>query len=111
MRFLVGLLAILIVTAQVDASVWFARAQASGDGTGPAEPIGSSVVLDAATRPGDIIILLPGKQPFDGGIALKKNQTLDRPIPTRTGSHAAYEVPFDQNALVMALCLPTIARC
>ena len=95
-RFLVGLLAILIVTAQVDASVWFARAQASGDGTGPAVPIGSSVVLDAATRPGDIIILLPGKQPFDGGIALKTNQTLigladaDRK-PTLTNSH------LDQN--------------
>jgi hypothetical protein len=75
-RFLVGFLTIVTVTAQADASVWFARARASGDGTTPETPIGSSTVLDATTKPGDIIILQPEKQPFDGGVALKKGQTL-----------------------------------
>jgi hypothetical protein len=62
--------------AQANASVWFARAGAVGDGTTAASPIGSSEALAAATRPGDVIILLPGGQPFDGGVALKKGQTL-----------------------------------
>jgi hypothetical protein len=76
MRLLVGFLTILTVSAQANASVWFARAGASGDGTSQAFPIGSSAALEAATRPGDVIILLPEKEPFDGGIALKKGQTL-----------------------------------
>jgi hypothetical protein len=56
--------------------VWFARAKASGDGTSPASPIGSSPGLDAVTKPGDMIILLWSDEPLDGGVALKPGQTL-----------------------------------
>ena len=76
MRFLVILLTIFMITAEANASVWFARAQASGDGTSAAGPIGSSAALEAATRTGDIIIMLAGKASFDGGIVLKNGQTL-----------------------------------
>jgi hypothetical protein len=92
-RLLVGFLTIVTVTAQADASVWFARASSSGVGTTPTTPIGSSASLQALTKPEDIIILLPGNQPFDGGIALKKGQTLiglaegDRK-PSITNSHS-----------------------
>ncbi|WP_237722668.1 hypothetical protein [Singulisphaera acidiphila] len=58
------------------AAVWFARSKATGDGMSGASPIGSSAALDAATKPGDIIILMPGETPFDGGVALKVGQTL-----------------------------------
>ena len=59
-----------------NAAVWFARAKASGDGTSPASPIGSSTGLDAVTKPGDMIILLVSDEPLDGGVALKPGQTL-----------------------------------
>jgi hypothetical protein len=62
--------------SRAKAAVWFARAGAVGDGTSAASPIGSSAALDAATKPGDVIILEPGEAPFDGGVALKKGQTL-----------------------------------
>src|SRR5262245_7283708 len=77
MGFSVGFfLAILAAPAAGNATVWFARAGATGDGTSAAMPIGTSAALDAATKPGDVIILLTGETPFDGGIALKKGQTL-----------------------------------
>jgi hypothetical protein len=56
--------------------VWFSRAQASGDGTSPARPIGSSIGLDAVTKPGDVIILLASDDPLDGGVMLKPGQSL-----------------------------------
>jgi hypothetical protein len=62
--------------SRAKAAVWFVRAGAIGDGTSAASPIGSSAVLDAATKPGDVIILEPSEEPFDGGLALKKGQTL-----------------------------------
>jgi hypothetical protein len=62
--------------APAGAAVWFARAKATGDGTSPASPIGSSLVLDAVTRPGDMIILLASDDPLDGGVTLKAGQTL-----------------------------------
>ena len=63
-------------SASAHGNVWFARAEATGDGTSAASPIGSSAALDAATKPGDTIILLPGARAFDGGVALKTGQTL-----------------------------------
>ena len=56
--------------------MWFARAQASGNGTSPARPIGSSIGLDAVTKPGDVIILLASDDPLDGGVTLKPGQSL-----------------------------------
>jgi hypothetical protein len=74
--FFVAFLTTIMVSAQTKASVWFAQAQASGDGRSAAAPIGTAAALMAATRPGDIVVLLPAKEPFDGGIAMKKGQTL-----------------------------------
>jgi hypothetical protein len=50
--------------------------QASGDGTSPARPIGSSIGLDAATKRGDVIILLASDDPLDGGVTLNPGQSL-----------------------------------
>lgn len=68
--------AVTLSPASASAAVWFTRAKASGDGTSAASPIGSSLRLDAASKPGDIIILLAGDGPLDGGVALKPGQTL-----------------------------------
>ena len=76
MRFIVGLLTILVVTAHATASVWFARSEASGDGTSAARPTGSSATLKCHEARRRVIILLPANEPFDGGIALKTGQTL-----------------------------------
>ncbi len=81
----IGLLVtIMAAPGPANANVWFARAGAAGDGTHASNPIGSSAALDAATKPGDIIVLLRREQPFDGGIALKKGQTL---MGLSEGSH------------------------
>ncbi len=93
MRFMIGFFAIVTVTAQATAAVWFVRSQATGDGTSAAVPMGSTAALEAATKPGDVIILMPGKEPFDGGIALKKGQSLigladGNRKPSITNSHA-----------------------
>ena len=69
-------LLIAISSAPAHASVWFARAKGTGDGKTAASPIGSSTSLDAATKPGDAIILLSDEASFDGGVALKPGQTL-----------------------------------
>ena len=77
--FCISLLACGAVTlppAPASAAVWFARAKASGDGTNAASPIGSSTRIEAVTKTGDTIILLPGDGPLDGGVALKPGQTL-----------------------------------
>lgn len=69
----------LFLTASIAparAALWYARAQGTGDGRTAASPIGSSSALEAATKPGDVIILLPGEAAFDGGVALKTGQTL-----------------------------------
>src|SRR4051794_18145112 len=67
---------VTVSPAPADAAVWFARAKASGDGTSATSPIGSSAGLEVVTKPGDMIILLAGDDPFDGGVALKPGQTL-----------------------------------
>ncbi len=68
--------AVTLSPASTAAAVWFARAKASGDGTSAASPIGSSTRLDAVTEAGDLIILLAGDDPFEGGVVLKRGQTL-----------------------------------
>lgn len=71
------LLAVCVaIPAAARGSAWYARAHGTGDGKTRANPIGSSAALDAGTKPGDVILLLPGEAPFDGGIALKPGQTL-----------------------------------
>jgi hypothetical protein len=62
--------------------VWFARAQASGDGTSPAKPIGSSIGLDAVTKPGDVIIVLASDDPLDGGVTRVKSRPSGEADPT-----------------------------
>jgi hypothetical protein len=68
--------AFTLAPASASAGVWFVRANASGDGTSAANPLGSSQALEAVTRAGDLIVLLGSNGPLDGGIALKPGQTL-----------------------------------
>ncbi len=63
-------------SASASASVWFARANGTGDGKTASTPIGSLAALEVTAQPGDVIMLLPGDVPFDGGMALKPGQTL-----------------------------------
>jgi hypothetical protein len=56
--------------------IWFARPGADGDGTTPAHPFGSTAAIEDASEPGDMIVLLPGDVPFDGGLTLKPGQIL-----------------------------------
>ncbi len=69
-----GILASSTPCAQ--AAVWFIRARADGDGRSEASPIGSTAALERMTKPGDVIVLLPGEAPIDGGLSLKQGQTL-----------------------------------
>jgi hypothetical protein len=65
-----------IVTGLYDRSRVVCPSAGSGDGTRPARPIGLSIGLDAVTKPGDVIILLPSDDPLDGGVTLKPGQSL-----------------------------------
>ena len=47
------------------AVVWYARANGTGDGKVAISPIGSPSALDAVTKPGDVIILLPSEAAFE----------------------------------------------
>jgi hypothetical protein len=58
------------------AGVWYARANGTGDGQVATNPIGSPSALEAVTKPGDVIILLPSEAAFEGGLVLKPGQTL-----------------------------------
>src|SRR5262245_48836148 len=69
-----GILASVAPSAQ--AAVWFIRARADGDGRSESSPMGSTAALERMTKPGDVIILLPGEAPIDGGLSLKQGQTL-----------------------------------
>ena len=58
------------------ARTWFVQAGASGNGTDASAPFGSGAEVEAASAPGDVIVLLPGGEPLDGGIQLKQDQVL-----------------------------------
>lgn len=74
---LTSLLLVTVVTQAEDSSViWFAKAGSSGDGLIATSPLGSTAEIEQKTRPGDTIFLLPSHKPFEGGLALKKGQTL-----------------------------------
>lgn len=104
---IVLILSILIATnisAQRNSQIWFVKAGAKGDGSTVESPLGSTTILETVSGPSDLIILLPGEGPLDGGLALKKGQTLiglpqagQQPIITNTDT-----VRNDGNGLVLA---------
>lgn len=57
-------------------TIWFAQAGAEGSGSMAESPLGTTAEIEASTKPGDLIILLPGNQAFEGGLELKEKQTL-----------------------------------
>ena len=73
---LFALLAPTLASAQDSGRVWFAQAGASGDGGSASSPIGSTSDLESASAPGDILVLIAGDSPLEGGLALKSGQTL-----------------------------------
>ena len=70
---------------------WFVQAGATGTGLDADSPFGSARRVEAASAPGDFIILLPGPAGLDGGLRLKPRQVLRgardaslRPVITNT---------------------------
>lgn len=61
-------------SAQEGGRVWFAQVGADGDGTSATSPLGSAAELESSTAPGDVLVLLIGETPLDGGLALKLGQ-------------------------------------
>jgi hypothetical protein len=66
----------MVAVRAAHGDVWFVRAGGDGDGRGRDAPIGSTAALERMTKAGDVIVLLPGETPLDGGLALKRGQTL-----------------------------------
>ncbi|MCM6772060.1 hypothetical protein NDR87_02790 [Nocardia sp. CDC159] len=63
--------------AQPDTSTWYVRAGAPAPGNGAADtPFASLAQVEAASRDGDTIVVLPAAGALDGGIALKPRQRL-----------------------------------
>lgn len=101
------ILSLLITTnisAQRNAQIWFVKAGAKGDGSTAESPLGSTTTLETVSGPSDLIIVLPGERSLEGGLALKKGQTLiglpqagQQPIITNTDT-----VRNDGNGLVLA---------
>jgi hypothetical protein len=55
---------------------WYVQAGATGDGRVRSSPFGSTAQLEAESRPGDIIVVLPAAVPLENGLALKPRQVL-----------------------------------
>src|SRR5882762_8233099 len=59
------------------ASTWFVNADAAAGGNGSrSRPFATLEQVEAASRPGDTIRVLPSMRPLDGGIQLKDGQRL-----------------------------------
>jgi hypothetical protein len=67
-----------------------AGAPAGGDGS-PSRPLASLAAVEAASRPGDRIVVEPADRPLDGGILLQPGQRLQGAGPpvVRRAEHAA----------------------
>ena len=79
------------IWAQQDPAVWFVKAGAMGDGTSIQNPIGSTKAVEDVSLPTDLIVILSGEDPLDGGFALKSGQVLiglphsdQKPVITNT---------------------------
>src|SRR2546430_15671822 len=59
------------------ASTWYVKADAAAGGDGSrSRPFATLAQVEAASRPGDTIRVLPSMRPLDGGIQLKDGQRL-----------------------------------
>lgn len=66
-----------VAQAQPDSVTWYVNATAgSGGGGGIDSPFDSLARAEAASGPGDTIVVQPGARALDGGIALKSGQKL-----------------------------------
>src|SRR5947208_15960169 len=62
------------------ASTWYVKADAAAGGDGSrSRPFATLEQVEAASRPGDTIRVLPSMRPLDGGIQLKEGQRLPGP--------------------------------
>ena len=72
-----GLLALCLVAHTAEAKTWFVKADASSSGNGSqGRPFRSLPEVEAASAPGDTIMILPSKNALDHGIQLKNGQRL-----------------------------------
>src|SRR6185436_5253664 len=72
-----GLLALCLMAHTAEAKTWFVKADASSSGNGSqGRPFRSLPEVEAASAPGDTIMILPSKNALDHGIQLKNGQRL-----------------------------------
>lgn len=64
------------VVASARTNTWYVRHGGTGNGSNPLRPTGSLADAQSRSGPSDIIFVLPGSAPLDGGITLQDGQTL-----------------------------------
>ena len=83
------------------ASTWYVQADAAGGGNGSRNrPFATLEQVEAMSRPGDTLRVLPSMRPLDGGIQLKDGQRLiglGDPV-TKTGASGARPTITNTNA-------------
>jgi hypothetical protein len=101
MKFTAALVALVITTAASakpeTRTRWYVRAGAGGDGTRVDRPAGTLAQLERLSAPRDLLFVLVGDTPLDGGITLKLGQLLTGVVTkrgaSRSSSTAALPVP------------------
>jgi hypothetical protein len=74
---LAAVLLISVAGASEAASTWYVKADAAAGGNGSRDrPFATLEQVEAASRPGDTVRVLPSMRPLDGGIQLKDGQRL-----------------------------------
>ena len=74
---LAAVLLMFLAGASEAASTWYVKADAAAGGNGSRNrPFATLEQVEAASRPGDTIRVLPSMRPLDGGIQLKDGQRL-----------------------------------
>src|ERR1041384_989466 len=66
-----------VAAAGEGASTWYVRADAGAGGNGSrSRPFATLEQVETASKPGDVIRVVPSPRPLDGGIQLKDGQRL-----------------------------------
>jgi hypothetical protein len=87
-RLMIGVLLVLFVAAGSEAATWYVKADPSHSGDGSKNrPFCTLQEAEAASLPGDTILIIQSKGRLDGGIQLKDGQALIGLGPSVTGAN------------------------
>lgn len=99
-----ALLGLVPTPAQATASSWYVDADATSAGKGTlSAPFRTLAAVEAASRAGDTITVLPSARALDGGIRLKANQKLVGAGPAVTGLSGTAAAPRITNSTATRL--------